>query len=427
MPLQIPMPPAIASLLSEKSGTKPFHWEKLQPLKFKNSLWDLNDLVAKQEQVLLTDDGMVPELKSVFSKAAAKEQTAAPKKVQQKALTCLETNRERNLGITLTYLRMDAASIGRAVDSLDDKFTTDIIEGLISVLPTREEMESAKAMLQELGGDTSKMSLPMKWVLQCSTMPLIAERLTSWLLLTRFDSNASQLEKEMEHLRTAADKLREGADSKTLAEFLGMSLAVGNLMNAGLARYGNSVGWRLLGEMPGGMSKLRDLRDNKNSTNLLNFLAKWATNRNKRFPLICKGELQKALTVAAPIAMADISACIIDLDTNLMMLAKALSNKLLGEGTPFHNKLEPFFHRARGTMDKLHAAKRDSELALSALAPYFAEDPGPFNHQDCMQQVLALLAQIERAVLELSRQGEIKFDEDVAESLGVRSAKAAKA
>eukprot|EP01064_Diplonema_japonicum_P039023 TRINITY_DN967_c1_g1_i11.p1 TRINITY_DN967_c1_g1~~TRINITY_DN967_c1_g1_i11.p1 ORF type:complete len:856 (+),score=242.04 TRINITY_DN967_c1_g1_i11:1535-4102(+) len=397
MPKLPGMPGAKAA---DQTGTKTFFWDKLNKTNFNGTIWDRKNLVD-QQKTILKDQSLVKEVKTVFDKKTALKDKKKVEEAPMRLMTNLDSNRERNMGITLSYMRMEVEDIMQAVEDMDSKiFNIDSLEGLLSIVPTKPEMDSARKFADEQleKGNRVPPSIPFEWVLRCFERPMIAERLQCWLLRQRFEGNVAQLEKELTTLKNAAKII---IDEKKLAHFLAMALAIGNTMNEGAARYSDAIGFRVWGEN-GGIVKMQQLKEANGKKSLMHFILKRCVQQQDMEEFM-KHEQLEVIKASIPLNMNDIMSCIADLVQNLKVMKDTLGERRIPRGR-FHTELEPFHKQAMRRVSQLGELRKQTEDRLIDMLVYFGEDEQSMNPQDLFRQMFRFTADITKTLKEIRQE-----------------------
>eukprot|EP01062_Namystynia_karyoxenos_P055423 TRINITY_DN4625_c1_g1_i2.p1 TRINITY_DN4625_c1_g1~~TRINITY_DN4625_c1_g1_i2.p1 ORF type:complete len:872 (+),score=256.36 TRINITY_DN4625_c1_g1_i2:79-2616(+) len=416
--------PAWADLYAEKSQTRNLFWKKLPPVRLPNSVWVECDILDRQKHYL-GQDGLVADLKEVFTKVERERQAKpAAKPKQEVAVTCIADKRERNVAIVLQYLDVPRKkSTKELVDGLvqmneleSAAATTDMLEGILGILPTAEELEGVAVMVKEHPDSIPRFSTVMQWAHQCYLVPCMQERVQGWLLSKRFYKNAEQLKGELQTLCAAADWVT-GKDpaakdaSAAFADFLGMALVSGNTLNAGTG-HGLASGFVLTGDPPaqpwpqgswtGGLMLLSDMRGSRVGSDgeekqitLAEVIAAWSSKRDSaKFELIGPdGPLRKKCDAAASISIRDVVVCVHELKGSLELVERALKNPGT-QGSPFSAKLGPFCEQAAPKVAELEQMKSATEGKLNDMAAYLGADPRTFHSQEAFQIICDILGKL---------------------------------
>ena len=169
----------------DTSTCKVFFWDKLHQRNFVGTVWEKQS-VLDTEKSLKRDTKLVGEIKTRFDKKKQQELEKKQRKKQEEPknslMSALDTNRDRNMGITLSYMRMYPHEIMNHLDNLDEeKFNVDTLEGLLSIIPSDDEKKEALAYKKRLEKEgiteRNRYSVPMRWVLECVERTHVAERL----------------------------------------------------------------------------------------------------------------------------------------------------------------------------------------------------------------------------------------------------------
>lgn len=228
---------------------KTLFWKKFD----KNcGIWSVHDdAMAKKaidEKFLLS----LFEVKKVDPARAAEEKRQKQQQQQQagggaapsvelRKSAVFQGQRLQNIGITLKRLKAPKEVVSRALIACDRTvLTDDILELLLSILPTPEDLQ--KLELEKKRGGVAWTSVEEYLYYIGSTVLDARERVQLLQASIEFDDMLKRATKSIANLE-AAVAVASSKQSK-LSSTLRMILLIGNLMNRG-SNHGNAVGFRL--------------------------------------------------------------------------------------------------------------------------------------------------------------------------------------
>jgi hypothetical protein len=231
-----PPPPPGASLGATPSKTagktKGIFWQSIKPTLIAKSLWHGVDPASLPQDIKCN-------LEAAFAKKRCGPLT--PKHTNLQALgkrQLLDPSRERNVGIVLQFLKLDAEQIQSAILDLDEELVGDeAASALLSIFPSPEERKTV------LAAPPTEIKTPThKFFLMCSRNPSFEGRLRCWLSMRKFEENLSTVRACIAQIVQASLAVRQSA---TIRDFFSFILRIGNFLNTGTA-IANSQGFRIV-------------------------------------------------------------------------------------------------------------------------------------------------------------------------------------
>jgi hypothetical protein len=210
----------------------------------------------------------VAKLRELFAKK--EKASAAPSSVKQMApRSCIDTTRERNVGIVLKCLRLGLAEIRSAIEEMDvETLSEEAIAGLLSIFPTADEQRKVRAASTE-----QKQTLCGQFFCMCAEEPHLENQLRCWLSIIRFEGSYQQLLTSAGYVTRAC---HECVESSGLREILRFLLSACNELNKDLPTLANARGFRVT-DLPKfksfTFSSFDASCDNPVKSNLLHFAA----------------------------------------------------------------------------------------------------------------------------------------------------------
>eukprot|EP01060_Flectonema_neradi_P028534 TRINITY_DN3837_c0_g1_i1.p1 TRINITY_DN3837_c0_g1~~TRINITY_DN3837_c0_g1_i1.p1 ORF type:complete len:689 (+),score=199.74 TRINITY_DN3837_c0_g1_i1:182-2248(+) len=402
-----PAPPGKGpgAMKKDTSTCKAFFWDKLHQRNFVGTVWEKQSIL-EMEKTLKRDSKMVGEIKSKFDKKRMQELEKKQRKKQEEPknslMSALDTNRDRNMGITLSYMRMFPDEIMFHLDKLDEeKFNVDTLEGLLSIIPTDDEKKEALAYKQKMEKDgvveRSRYSVPMRWVLECVERSHVAERLQGWLLQQRFDASTEQLQQELKTLNTAATNICSDRD---LAYFLAMCLTIGNVLNDGTALYGEAIGFRVWGE-GGGIDKMHQHKDSENKKSMFQYVVRMVQISRPKCIASFVANNQNVIRECQSLNINNVTSCIVEMTRALQVMKGTLDQT---PGSKFYQKMEGFHKQAIKKVALLNDLRKKTEEKLLNLLIYFGENVNSITFPEMFQQLSSFFQKADRISQEVQKQ-----------------------
>eukprot|EP00760_Papus_ankaliazontas_P008993 PhM_4_TR13953/c0_g1_i1/m.32130 len=348
-----------------QAKTKTVFWSKVGAADFSNSVWDATMFMRNADFELSEDDEK--RFLDVFArketKASAPKDAGAPAKPQ----TLLPANRDRNVGIVLSYIRVPLTVIRRSILSLDElTLDADTVEGLLSIMPDPEER---KMLMPYKGkeGDASVQSLltpTVRYFLFVMEMPRFESRLRTWTLKMRFQDTVAEIKGKISAWETAVHALKTNEKFRKVLMHI---LHIGNFLNTG-TQFANSKGFKL-----GDLQKLSALKTSDNKQTLLEVLE---TYLSEKAPELCGfvddfSCLPQAISIDPPTMDAELREVRATLNQVATLLGALQKEKI--DGDRYCEVMAGFFHSAQPVVNELEEAMSSTVAQIASVGPYFAE------------------------------------------------------
>lgn len=180
---------------------------------------------------------MLTEVHELFKKKA--NEIAKPQSKRIVKQSCIDSTRERNVGIVLRCLRLSLNEIRDAVEAMDDEvLSEEAVAGLLSVFPTAEEQRLIRAAPAD-----QKSSLCGSFFSMCTESPDLEIKLRSWLGMCRFEGSFQQL---LCNVGCVAQMCESTLSSHHLQQLFWALLSVCNELNKELPNLAGAHGFSLL-------------------------------------------------------------------------------------------------------------------------------------------------------------------------------------
>ncbi|XP_067825184.1 formin-like protein 1 isoform X2 [Heptranchias perlo] len=252
-----PPPPGIPGAFFNAATKVTAALKVKQPIKTKFRMPILNWVALKPNQIdgtvftELDDEKLLQELNMAEFEEQFKTKAQGPSvdistlkmKVTQKAVSkvsLIESNRAKNLAITLRKGGLTSDSICKAIDDFDLKsLDLDFMELLTRFLPTDyerkvlQQYEKDKKPLEELAEED-------RFMIKFSKIPRLSERMTIMIFMGNFNDSVQLLTPQLNAIIAASMSIKSSTKLKKILEII---LAFGNYMNS--SKKGAVYGFRL--------------------------------------------------------------------------------------------------------------------------------------------------------------------------------------
>lgn len=299
------------------------------------------------------------ELKRLF--AEKPDTTAAIATPQTSSITPLiaqqNAKRGQNLAIMLKNVKRDYDGVTAAILAGDEEFldeTTTTV--LLKCVPSLDEIE----MVQEC--QDSRMIGPVeRFFAAVGVISNLEGRLESWLFRLQFQQRHQVIENNILRLVEATRAVRE---SSAFRDFLSLTLAIGNYLNAGYPARGQAYGFDLAT-----LKKLRSTRATTGNSNVLAYIT-------CRLSPETRSRLVKDLAAVESGRSVDVSAMNSDLSElgkSVVALRETLTGCPADEG--YVTKMVVFQSIAEPKMTQLRESVKAAYEGFDGLLRYLAVVP----------------------------------------------------
>uniref|UniRef100_A0A674JRC3 Formin like 1 n=1 Tax=Terrapene triunguis TaxID=2587831 RepID=A0A674JRC3_9SAUR len=331
--LVLPLPLSISVLLHSAS-----------PLPSPQEL-DMNDF---EEQFKTKAQGPSLDISTLKVKAVQK----APSKV-----TLIESNRAKNLAITLRKGGLSIDSICKAIQTYDlQSLSLDFLELLQRFLPTEYELtlirkyEKEQRPLEELSDEDIFM-------IKFSQIPRLAERMNIMTFLGNFSDTAQLLMPQLNAIIAASMSLKSSTKLRNILEIV---LAFGNYMNS--SKRGAAYGFRLQS-----LDALLEMKSTDRKQTLLHYIGRVIM---EKYPELTGFHtelhfLDKAGSVSLDSVLQDMRA----LQRGMELTRKEFMRQ------DDSQVLKDFLKANTEVMEKLQTDSKTAQEAYESAVEYFGENP----------------------------------------------------
>jgi diaphanous 1 len=207
---------------------KAFFWKKLNGERVRNSVW--NDISNRNGMDDMLDLEKLTELFTVQDPKKKKAQPKAAKKADGPR-SCLPAQRSQNIGIVLSFLKLNAEAMANAVLRMDaEVLTNEALEAFSTIIPTDEEVQAVQRAKQDRDLAAEPLPVADAYVDAVSAIPRLQQRVTCWQFTNEWAAALKGVRQQQETLRRVEKAL---INSRTLQELLAIILRLGNILNAG--------------------------------------------------------------------------------------------------------------------------------------------------------------------------------------------------
>lgn len=334
-----------------------FNWVALKPTQINGTIFnELNDEKVLQEldmndfeeQFKTKAQGPSLDISTLKVKAAQK----APSKV-----TLIESNRAKNLAITLRKGGLSIDSICKAIQTYDlQSLSLDFLELLQRFLPTEYELtlirkyEKEQRPLEELSDEDVFM-------IKFSRIPRLAERMNIMTFLGNFSDTTQLLMPQLNAIIAASMSLKSSTKLRNILEIV---LAFGNYMNS--SKRGAAYGFRLQS-----LDALLEMKSTNRKQTLLHYIVRVIM---EKYPELTGFHtelhfLDKAGSVSLDSVLQDMRA----LQRGMELTRKEFMRQ------DDSQVLKDFLKANTEVMEKLQTDSKTAQEAYESAVEYFGENP----------------------------------------------------
>ncbi|XP_073181774.1 formin-like protein 1 isoform X7 [Lepidochelys kempii] len=334
-----------------------FNWVALKPTQINGTVFnELNDEKVLQEldmndfeeQFKTKAQGPSLDISTLKVKAVQK----APSKV-----TLIESNRAKNLAITLRKGGLSIDSICKAIETYDlQSLSLDFLELLQRFLPTEYELtlirkyEKEQRPLEELSDEDIFM-------IKFSQIPRLADRMNIMTFLGNFSDTAQLLMPQLNAIIAASMSLKSSTKLRNILEIV---LAFGNYMNS--SKRGAAYGFRLQS-----LDALLEMKSTDRKQTLLHYIVRVIM---EKYPELTGFHtelhfLDKAGSVSLDSVLQDMRA----LQRGMELTRKEFMRQ------DDSQVLKDFLKANTEVMEKLQTDSKTAQEAYESAVEYFGENP----------------------------------------------------
>ncbi|XP_061873899.1 formin-like protein 1 isoform X2 [Colius striatus] len=334
-----------------------FNWVALKPSQIDGTVFtELNDEKVLQE----LDMSDFEEQFKTKAQGPGLDISALKVKATQKApskVTLMESNRAKNLAITLRKAGRSIQDICTAIETYDQQaLSLDFLELLLRFLPT----ESERALMGKLEREQQppeELSDEDRFMLRFGRIPRLAERMNVMIFLGSFGDTAQLLTPQLNAIIAASMSLKSSSKLRNILEIV---LAFGNYMNS--SKRGAAYGFRLQS-----LDALLEMKSTDRKQTLLHYLVRVIM---EKYPELTGFHtelhfLDKAGTVSLDSVLQDVRGLQQGMELTRKEFMRQDDSLVLKE----------FLKVNLEVMEKLQADSKTAKEAYESAVEYFGENP----------------------------------------------------
>ncbi|XP_018413214.1 PREDICTED: formin-2 [Nanorana parkeri] len=374
--------------LSHEKGTRKTAIEPTKPMK--PLYWTRIELHAKRDitSPLVWESVSEPkvdvhELESLFSKTAIKEKKkpisdTITKTKSKQVVKLLNNKRSQAVGILMSSLHLDMKDIQNAILKMD--YSVVDLETLQALFENRAVSEEQEKIEKHIKASKNKehskpLDKPEQFLYELTTIPNFSERVFCILLQSTISENISAIHRKLELLQKVCKILKE---DPAVLRVLGLILAIGNYMNGGNRTRGQADGFAL-----DILPKLKDVKSNDNSRNLLSYIVSYylrhfddnAGKEECLFILPEPQDLFQASQMKFEDFVKDLRKIKKDLNACKTEAAKVYQKSLAEYLQPFKDNIEEFLSKANVDHENTEHFLSEVHLRFLETVVYFFVKP----------------------------------------------------
>uniref|UniRef100_A0A8C8B3F5 Formin like 1 n=1 Tax=Otus sunia TaxID=257818 RepID=A0A8C8B3F5_9STRI len=354
-----PAPPLPAGIkpIQTKFRMPIFNWVALKPSQIDGTVFtELNDEKVLQE----LDMSDFEEQFKTKAQGPGLDISALKVKATQKApskVTLMESNRAKNLAITLRKGGRSVQDICTAIETYDQQaLSLDFLELLLRFLPTEYERTLIGKFEREQQ-PAEELSDEDQFMIRFSKIPRLAERMNVMIFLGNFNDTAQLLMPQLNAIIAASMSLKSSSKLRNILEIV---LAFGNYMNS--SKRGAAYGFRLQS-----LDALLEMKSTDRKQTLLHYLVRVIT---EKYPELTGFHtelhfLDKAGTVSLDSVLQDVRS----LQQGMELTRKEFMRQ------DDSVVLKDFLKVNLEVMEKLQADSKTAKEAYESAVEYFGENP----------------------------------------------------
>lgn len=344
----------------------------------------------------------ISELESLFSAAVPNSdqgrKTGARASLGQKPekVQLIDHRRAYNCEIMLSKVKIPMHDLLTSVLALEDSaLDVDQVENLIKFCPTKEEIE----MLKGYKGDKDMLGKCEQFFMELMQVPRIDSKLRVFSFKMQFQSQVSDLRKNLNAVNSVADQIRGSAKLKRIMQTI---LSLGNALNQGTAR-GSAIGFKL-----DSLLKLTDTRARNNKMTLMHYLCKVIADKLPE--LLDFGKDLSSLEASSKIQLKFLAE---EMQAITKGLEKIVQELAISENDGpmcdnFRKALKEFLSFAEGEVRSLASLYSGVGRNVDALILYFGEDPSKCSFEQVVSTLLNFVRLFKKSHEENCKQIELE-------------------
>eukprot|EP01134_Creolimax_fragrantissima_P007079 CFRG7079T1 len=394
-PGMAPPPPAAPAKpkYNPKQQMKRVNWQKVAPMKLKDTLWANVDESA-WEKIVDFDD-----LENSFSVKKTRAVVVEEKKVDEKLkeLSVIDSKKSYNLSIFLGRLKMDIEEVKQMFFNCEvEKIDEHALLSLEKYVASKEEIQNLTDNLENF----SRLSKADQFLHSMHTeVPRYPERIQLMIYQKQFHDRYDDVKEEVESVVKASQELRSSAK---MAKILEIVLLLGNYMNSSLKSVGAVHGFKV-----DYLTKIESTRSNDSKITLIHYLAK-VLDTYFSDCLDVTSEV-KNIKKASSVNMQTLVSEIKILKSGMNLVKKEIPLQVpKSPGDRFQEKLTNFLETANSQLDTLLEKEATMTTEFNNIVEFFAEDPKKSTPDEFFAYFNTFLTKLENARKDNERDTEKK-------------------
>lgn len=330
------------------------NWVALKPSQINGTVFnDIDDEAILQD----LDVEVFEELFKTKAQGPAVDLTLSRQKLPQKVpakVSLLETNRAKNLAITLRKAGQGSEVICRAIHTFDLRtLRVDFVECLMRFLPTEAELKLLRQYERERR-PLEDLSHEDAFMLQFSRIERLNQRMSIMIFMGNFNDNVQMLTPQLHAIIAASVSIKSSQKLKKILEII---LALGNYMNS--SKRGAVYGFKLQS-----LDLLLETKSTDRTQTLLHYIANVVRDKYPTAGLFYN-ELHY-VDKAAAVSLENVLCDVKELQRGMELTWREFSVQ--------HNvTLKDFISRNESRLNKLQEDARIAQDAFEDTVKFFGE------------------------------------------------------
>uniref|UniRef100_A0A8C1TUS1 Formin-like 2a n=1 Tax=Cyprinus carpio TaxID=7962 RepID=A0A8C1TUS1_CYPCA len=360
-----PPPPPLPGLTLDISIKKPiktkfrlpvFNWVALKPNQINDTVFNEID----DERIL--EDLNVDEFEEIFKTKAqgpAIDITSSKQKTSQKGpnkISLLDSNRAKNLAITLRKVGKTSEEICRAIQMLDLRtLPVDFVECLMRFIPTEAELKVLRQYEKERK-PLENLTDEDRFMIHFSKIERLMQKMTIMAFVANFTESIQMLTPQLHAVIAASVSIKSSQKLKKILEII---LALGNYMNSG--KRGAVYGFKLQS-----LDLLLDTKSTDRKMTLLHYIANVVKDKYQQVSLFYNelNYVEKAAAVSLDNVLLDVK----ELQRGMDLTRR--ENSMHGHNT----LLRDFMQQNENKLKKLQDDAKIAQDAFDEVVKFFGEN-----------------------------------------------------
>uniref|UniRef100_A0A8C1AGH3 Formin-like 2a n=1 Tax=Cyprinus carpio carpio TaxID=630221 RepID=A0A8C1AGH3_CYPCA len=357
-----PPPPMPATSVKIKKPIKTkfrlpvFNWVALKPNQINGTVFNEID----DERIL--EDLNVDEFEEIFKTKAQGppiDITSSKQKTSQKGpnkISLLDSNRAKNLAITLRKVGKTSEEICRAIQMLDLRtLPVDFVECLMRFIPTEAELKVLRQYEKERK-PLENLTDEDRFMIQFSKIERLMQKMTIMAFVANFTESIQMLTPQLHAVIAASVSIKSSQKLKKILEII---LALGNYMNSG--KRGAVYGFKLQS-----LDLLLDTKSTDRKMTLLHYIANVVKDKYQQVSLFYNelNYVEKAAAVSLDNVLLDVK----ELQRGMDLTRR--ENSMHGHNT----LLRDFMQQNENKLKKLQDDAKIAQDAFDEVLKFFGEN-----------------------------------------------------